>query len=284
MVVDNNSTDDTSKVAEEFCRQYPGRFRYVFEGQQGLSCARNRGIRESQSQILVFTDDDVAVESDWLLRLTSALRGGEWSGVGGQIAPLWSAPPPSWVSTSDTKITGPFAIFNLGAEPAELTSSPYGANMAFRREVFTKYGDFRLDLGRLGCNLQGREEVEFANRLLGGGERLRYEPRAIVYHAIPKFRMRKRYVLKWWYWYGRSEVAELGHPITRWTLCGVPLVFLRRVLRWMMQSLVSTGMRRLSCQIYVFYIAGMAVACYELSRDKKQNGVPLGKQEARQSR
>ena len=267
LVVDNNSTDETRKVTEDFNRQYPGRFRYVFEGQQGLSCARNRGIRESKSDILVFTDDDVTVESEWLWSLTSALRGSEWAGAGGQIAPLWSASPPNWVSTSDTNITGPFAIFNLGTEPAELRRPPYGANMAFRREMFTKYGEFRLDLGRSGSNLQGREEVEFANRLLAGGERLRYEPRAVIYHTIPKRRMRRRYVLKWWYWYGRSEIAELGPPASGWAICGIPLVFLRRVLRWMMQSLVSTEMRRLSCQIYVFYIVGMAVACYE-SRGK----------------
>ena len=48
--------------------------------------------------------------------------------------------------------------------------------MAFRREVFEKYGGFRVDLGRSGSNLQGREDVEFANRLLARGERLRYEP------------------------------------------------------------------------------------------------------------
>ena len=284
LVVDNNSTDETRKVTGEFIQQYPGRFRYVFEGQQGLSCARNRGVRESKGEILVFTDDDVKVEPEWLWSLASPLRAGEWAGTGGQIAPLWSSPPPHWVSTSDTNITGPFAIFNLGAEPTELKRPPYGANMAFRREMFRKYGDFRLDLGRSGSNLQGREEVEFANRLLAGGERLLYEPNAVIYHTIPKLRMRKRYVLKWWYWYGRSEIAEAGPPTSRWSIYGIPLVFFRRMLRWMMQSVVSTEIQRLSCQIYVFYIVGMAVACYESSRGTTKNKSASDNQEAQPSR
>jgi len=33
LVVDNNSTDQTREVVEEFCRHYPGSFRYLFEPQ-----------------------------------------------------------------------------------------------------------------------------------------------------------------------------------------------------------------------------------------------------------
>ena len=45
LVVDNNSTDRTRIVAEEFCRRHPNRFRYLFEPQQGKSYALNTGIR-----------------------------------------------------------------------------------------------------------------------------------------------------------------------------------------------------------------------------------------------
>jgi glycosyltransferase involved in cell wall biosynthesis len=48
LVVDNNSTDQTREVVGEFCRHYPGRFRYLSEPQQGKSHALNAGIREAQ--------------------------------------------------------------------------------------------------------------------------------------------------------------------------------------------------------------------------------------------
>jgi glycosyltransferase involved in cell wall biosynthesis len=267
LVVDNNSSDQTHEVVEDFCRRYPGRFRYVFEPQQGLSCARNAGIRESQSEILAFTDDDIIVEPDWLWNLTSVLHAGEWAGAGGRIIPMWPGPLPSWLSTADPDIMGPYGEFNLGTEAGPLRRPPYGANMAFRREVFEKYGDFRTDLGRSGSNLQGREDIEFANRLLTLAEPLWYEPGAVVRHGVQQCRMEKKYVLRWWYWYGRSEVAELGPPPGKWLIKGVPLCLFRRLVRWTLQWMISIGApRRFSCQRSAWYIAGTAVACYKRSR------------------
>src|SRR5215470_14722752 len=62
LIVDNNSSDDTRRVVEGFQRQYPERIRYFFEPQQGLSYARNAGIREARGEILVFIDDDETAE------------------------------------------------------------------------------------------------------------------------------------------------------------------------------------------------------------------------------
>lgn len=273
LVVDNNSSDQTREVVEDFCRRYPGRFRYLFEPQQGLSCARNAGIRESQSEILAFADDDAIVEADWLWNLTSALQNGEWTGAGGRIIPVWPRPLPSWLSIADANTMGPFVAFDLGTEAGPLRRPPYGANMAFRREAFEKYGDFRADLGRSGSNLQGREDVEFANRLLAEGERLRYEPGAVVRHPVPECRMEKRYVLRWWYWYGRSEVAESGPPDARWLIRGVPLYLLRRLARWTLQWMISIrAPRRFSCQRSVWYIVGITVACYRWPRRQNARG------------
>jgi glucosyl-dolichyl phosphate glucuronosyltransferase len=66
IVVDNNSSDQTRQVIEDFCGWHLGRFRYVFEPKQGLSHARNAGIQEAQGNILAFTDDDVTVQPNWL--------------------------------------------------------------------------------------------------------------------------------------------------------------------------------------------------------------------------
>ena len=42
VIVDNNSTDNTPEIVEEFCRRFPN-VRSCFEPQLGLSQARNRG-------------------------------------------------------------------------------------------------------------------------------------------------------------------------------------------------------------------------------------------------
>ena len=51
IVVDNNSSDQTRAVTEDYCRRYPGRFRYLFEPQQGLSqlATRESSMRAEKS-------------------------------------------------------------------------------------------------------------------------------------------------------------------------------------------------------------------------------------------
>src|SRR4029077_17362429 len=90
LVVDNNSKDQTRDVVEQFCRRYPGRLRYLFEGQQGKSYALNAGIRASDGDVMAFMDDDVTVDPLWLQNLTAPLQNGDWAGAGGRTL---SAPP-----------------------------------------------------------------------------------------------------------------------------------------------------------------------------------------------
>ena len=273
LVVDNNSIDQTREVVEDFCLHYPGRFRHLFEPRQGLSYARNAGIREARGSILAFTDDDATVEPDWLCNLTSGLLAGECAGAGGRIVPVWAKPLPSWLSIDDPQTMGPFVAFDLGEKACPLTRPPYGANMAFRREAFQTYGGFRVDLGRSATNLQGREEIEFANRLLAGRERLKYEPGAVVRHPASKDRMTKRYVLKWSFWYGYSEIVDLGPPDARWLLGRIPLYLFRRLARWAVQGLVTSGAsRRFACWRNVWYLAGIIAACYQWRRHSPQGG------------
>jgi glycosyltransferase involved in cell wall biosynthesis len=268
LVVDNNSSDQTPTVVREFCNRHPERFRYLFEPQQGKSYALNAGIREARGDVLAFADDDAVVGPDWLWSLTSSLHSGEWAGAGGRIIPVWTKPRPSWLSTDDPHTMGPFVAFDQGTESGQLNRPPYGANMAFRKEMFEKYGGFLTELGpRPGSEIKG-EDIEFGKRLLSGGERLRYEPCAVVLHPVPECRMKRKYVLRWWFWYGRAEVLQSGLPSDgKWLLSGIPLYLLRRLVRWSLQWMFSIGAsRRFPCQRNVWYITGTILACYQSAR------------------
>src|SRR5438128_1394037 len=54
IVVDNNSSDDTASMVREVVGRRDDCVRYVFEGRQGLSHARNRGIDEARADIIAF--------------------------------------------------------------------------------------------------------------------------------------------------------------------------------------------------------------------------------------
>ena len=61
LVVDNNSSDQTLQVAEDFRARYPDRFRYLRQPNPGKSFGLNAGILASRGDILAFIDDDVTV-------------------------------------------------------------------------------------------------------------------------------------------------------------------------------------------------------------------------------
>jgi glucosyl-dolichyl phosphate glucuronosyltransferase len=239
LVVDNNSTDKTCEVAQDFIRRHPDRFRYLFEPKPGKSHALNAGIRDAHAEILAFMDDDVLVEPSWLHNLTSKLKDELWAGAGGPILPLWTCPPPRWLSLESAYGQVPLVMFERGSEARELFEPPWGTNMAYRKSMFEKYGGFRTDLGPSPGSEIRAEDTEFGSRLLRAGERLWYEPQAIVHHPVPDNRLNESYFLAWHFAKGSADVRAVGeNPAAKWNLCGIPLHLLRRVamatLRWVL--------------------------------------------------
>jgi glucosyl-dolichyl phosphate glucuronosyltransferase len=243
LVVDNNSADQTRSVVESISATYRGRFHYVFEPRQGKSYALNTGIAHAHGKVLAFVDDDLIFDPTWLHNLTAdLLHDSEWVGVGGRILPIEGFTPPSWL-LKDVSQWGAivFASFDLGEGTCALERPPYGANMAFRRSVFEKHGGFRTDLGPRPSSQIRNEDTEFGRRLLSAGERLKYEPSAVVYHPILQERVTKEYFLSWWFDFGRATARELGERPDVW---GIPRDYLSLVrltasripataLRWM---------------------------------------------------
>ena len=65
VLVDNNCTDNTRGVCEQFATAHPEiTLRYVVETEQGLSAARNKGIKEAKGDIIIYVDDDALVDAD----------------------------------------------------------------------------------------------------------------------------------------------------------------------------------------------------------------------------
>lgn len=226
IVVDNNSTDDTKQVVADFARRAAFDVRYVFEGKQGLSHARNRGVEEARGDIIAFTDDDVIVERDWLGNMTKAFADYDAASVGGKILPLWENPPPPWL-THD--LYNCLALLDYGDSPLFL-DSPWlcGANFAVKAFAFQKYGAFNGALGRVPGKLSGAEETEFFRRLLSGGERLLYHPDVRVRHLVPESRLTRAYLRKWSVDQGVSNGIALG-PCSSRNVAGIPLFILREL-------------------------------------------------------
>jgi glucosyl-dolichyl phosphate glucuronosyltransferase len=272
LVVDNNSDDQTREVVEEYRSRYPGRFRYLFERQPGLSYARNAGIREAKGEVIVFMDDDVIVDPTWVQNLTAKMHNCEWAGVGGRVIPEWNCTPPQWLALDQWYALGPLPNFDFGPDACELTEPPFGANMAFRKEMFEKYGSFRADLGRRPGTLMSNEDTEFGARLLAAGERLRYEPSAVVRHPVQQGRTDKTYFLSWWFHKGQANIRQFGvRPGTKYTAAGIPMYLFRYLAVCTLKWVVAIDpVRRFSNKLNVWITAGELLECYRQSLQAKK--------------
>lgn len=233
LVVDNNSTDATPEVCRQFLSRLP--VRYLFERRQGLSAARNCGIREALGDLIVFTDDDVDVHADWLLELWRASENHpDAFYLGGKIVPEWQASPPAWLRDNATGLLrglcvscdhGPVSHYLGDGEEAF-----YGANMAFRKKVFLKGVNFREELGRNAMSALCGEETALINELRRQGMRGFYVATAMVYHRTPKSRMTERYMRKWFKGLGVTAVRTGEYEDTKRKWLGAPGYLWRQFL------------------------------------------------------
>jgi len=272
LVVDNNSKDQTSKVVEGFCNRYPGRFRYVFEPQQGKSYALNTAIREARGDVLAFIDDDVVVASTWLQDLTQPLHDSQWAGCGGRILPPPGFSPPRWLAVDGPlSLIGALCAFcDRGEVACELKEAPYGANMAFRKEMFGRYGYFRTDLGPRPNSEMRHEDTEFGGRLIAGGEHLCYVPSAVVYHEIHKHRVRKAFFLAWWFDFGRGSVRETERGLSIFEMIKIVARTLLTASSW---PLTINPQKRFYRKCRIWFAAGkMTETCNQVIGARKSRG------------
>src|SRR6478752_3643594 len=84
LVVDNGSTDHTSTVVSE-ARLNNVTLRYLSEPTPGQCHARNAGLRAAAGKVILFTDDDIRVPSNWVAAMCGPILSGEADAVAGAV-------------------------------------------------------------------------------------------------------------------------------------------------------------------------------------------------------
>jgi glycosyltransferase involved in cell wall biosynthesis len=135
LVVDNSDCADTQRVANSFSDRLP--IEVLIEPEAGLSHARNAAVRHADCDYVIWTDDDVAVSSQWLSNYEAAFAAHpDAAFFGGPIAPQFEGRPPAWLNAALPLIGSAFAACDLAdkAENGLLKPGalPFGANVAIR--------------------------------------------------------------------------------------------------------------------------------------------------------
>jgi glycosyltransferase involved in cell wall biosynthesis len=207
VLVNNNSTDKTEQEIDRFRTNYPKvNLNYFVETNQGLSFARNRGICESNGNVLVYVDDDALVNTSYLRTYDEFFKNNpDIDAAGGAIIPKYETEVPKWMSHFTKNLITGYLYFGNTSKEFRKGNYPGGGNAAYRKEVFDKIGLFNVELGRKGDSLVGAEEKDIFDKMVKSGMRFYYLPNAVLYHLIQEKKLTKDYFDRLTYSIGRSE-------------------------------------------------------------------------------
>lgn len=190
VVVDNNpSTRDSEKVVAEVGLP---RCTYVVEPRPGLSRARNRGLREVDTELVAWIDDDETADPHWA---RAVLEGFAHES---RPAAVCGVMLPAELEYEAQVRFEQYGGFNKGrgmtpevlrAGTPSVASPLYplpgfgpGGNMAFRTESLLRIGGFDPYLGA-GTRTHGCEETRALSLVLSAGDAVLHWPAAIMWHT-----------------------------------------------------------------------------------------------------
>jgi len=173
LIVIDQTPDHEPAVAEFLSRgDAQGRFRWVKQSPPSLCAARNRGVQEARSEVVLFVDDDVLLPPGFVEAHRRCYLEPEVAAVVGKIfVPRAgakverAAPEASAASIAD----------NGGRPWAEVV---LGSNFSARKAVYERVGGFdELLVGHVYY-----DETDFSHRLTAAGHRIRYSAEAWQVH------------------------------------------------------------------------------------------------------
>jgi glycosyltransferase involved in cell wall biosynthesis len=184
LVVDDGSIDNTPEVVRQFAR-----VRLLSQGNRGPAAARNRGAIEARGEIILFTDDDCVPAADWLKVMLEPFQEPQIVGVKGAYRTRQRSLAARFVQIEYEDRYRLMARFHY----IDFVDT-YSA--AFRRDRFLEMNGYDTSFP-LAC----AEDIELSYRMSARGWKMKFNPRAIVYHTHPDTvwrYLKKKYKFAFW--------------------------------------------------------------------------------------
>ena len=195
IVCDNNSSDATPLLLEEYTKKYPNKIVRILEKRQGVHFARNTAAHHAKGDILYYTDDDMLADKNVLAAFASLfIRHPSIGSATGKVLPKWEETPPHWIVKLCTN--GYLSLIDLGnvEQVCSKNMGVYSCHQALRRAAFWGTGGFNPE--NTAGEWIGDGETGLNIKIADLGYSFGYTPKAVTWHMIPKSRMTQEYLSK----------------------------------------------------------------------------------------
>jgi glycosyltransferase involved in cell wall biosynthesis len=200
IVVDNKPTGEVHEMVQGLEQESHRSIGYVEETNVGLHNARHAGAREALREILVYVDDDVIATPGWLKAILNVFTNQEVALVGGKILPKWEGDIPDWINLFKSELEygwtiGYLSLLDFGSIRKEIPARfVYGCNYSIRKSILSEFGGFHPDsFPQELIQYRGDGETALSLAIEEEGYGVVYEPKATVYHRIPRERLTVEY-------------------------------------------------------------------------------------------
>jgi glycosyltransferase involved in cell wall biosynthesis len=209
VVVSDGSTDGTDDMLAAYAQTSPYALNVICQPNGGPARARNNGINHSQGEVVVFLDDDVEPQPEFLA-VHAAHHVNHADTV--VIAPMLPDPAllwqePAWIAWEHAMLEKQYAAWRSGAWEGCGPHHFYSGNASVRRAHLLAVGGFDEQFPR-------QEDVELAVRLeKQRGVHFAYAPSAVGIHR-PQRRFASWLAVP--FAYGRLDVVRARRGDTTW--------------------------------------------------------------------
>lgn len=211
IIGDNGCNDDTADVIKQ--AQTKLTIRCVREERPGKSRALNAALKLARGELIIFTDDDVVPQPDWLAQLNLAASRYPDANIFGGLIDINLEEVPRWITrshnlmellTSAHRYSNSDILYTYG-------NYPFGPNMAIRRHLLTGLkAPYPEHLGPGTKYPVGDENAFFLQFSSPGAQDRIFISAAKVFHHVESENMTLRNILR------RCYIAGRGYEQIRW--------------------------------------------------------------------
>ena len=275
IIVDNNSTDETSKVAAHEIEKYPalaGRSKIVSEKEPGLTNARSRGLSEAIYEYVLFCDDDNWLNDRYIQVGCDFLSDNPQCGVvGGWSTAVSTVEFPAWFEQQQYC----FAVGRPHAQTCDITAGGqvWGAGMVTRKQlldiVFNPSYPF-LCSDRKGKSITSGGDDEICMRIVLMGFRLYNHEELHFIHELPPDRLTESYLKRLYAGFEHSAPVSMQYQILdklkRTNLLKKLVLLATHSVKFLTTLFVKNKIRRQYSQAVLYYLTGISYFSNEATR------------------